>query len=145
MRPFGNRVCLPSLQHTPIRARAGCRTRPRPNTCLYRNGCVRFAFRPHEDTVFVPNPTCPRPLTSVCTRRGCARIRGCTKSPCPVPCVRARSHQSAPGPTRLRPLVRVRAQRGRAFTSGRTRATARATSTHPQSFPAGAPCSLVRL
>jgi hypothetical protein len=46
----------------------------------------------------------------------------------------------APGPTRPRLLARVRAQRGRAFTSGYTRAT----SALPQSFPVGALCSRVR-
>jgi hypothetical protein len=49
--------------------------------------------------------------------------------------------ESAPGPTRPHPLARVRAQRGHAFTSGRTRAT----SARPQSFPVGAPYSCVRL
>jgi hypothetical protein len=48
-----------------------------------------------------------------------------------------------PGPTCPRPLARVRAQRGRAFTSGRMRATLRATSARPQSFPTGTPCSRV--
>jgi hypothetical protein len=52
--------------------------------------------------------------------------------------------ESAPVPTSPRPLARVRAQRVRAFTSGRTWPTARATSARPQSFPACAPCSRVR-
>jgi hypothetical protein len=86
----------------------------------------------------------PCPFLPVCARRVCARIRGRAKSLRLVPRVRACSHQSAPGPTRLRPLACVRAQRGRAFTSGRTWPTARATSARPQSFPAGAPCSRVR-
>jgi hypothetical protein len=57
-----------------------------------------------------------------------------------APGVRARPYQSAPDLTRPRPLARVRAQRGHAFTSGRTRAT----SARPQSFPVGAPYSRVR-
>jgi hypothetical protein len=173
-------MCLPPLQHAPIRTRARSRTRPRLDTCPHRNGCARITFRPCEDIVFAPGPTRLRPLTYVCARRVCAHSRGRAKSPCSVPrvcawsprpflpvrarrsdaCtpasavarrvharphasaprVRARFHQSAPSPTRPRPLARIRAQRGRAFTSGRTWAT----SAHPQSFSAGAPYSRMR-
>jgi hypothetical protein len=177
VRPFGSRVCPPSLQHAPVRARARPRTRPRPDTCPHPNGCTRIAFRPSEDIVFALGPTHLRPLTCVCarrmcvhsrgraksprpvprvcawsphpflpvcTRRMCTHIRGRAKSPRPIPRIRARSHQSAPGPIRPGPLARVCAQHGCAFTSGRTRPTARATSGRPQSFPSGAPCSRVR-
>jgi hypothetical protein len=87
--PYSTRLF--PLQHTPVRARARCRTRLRPDTCLHRNGCARIAFCPHEDTVFAPDPTRLRPLTRVC-----ARNHGCTKSLCPVPRIRTNSHQSAP-------------------------------------------------
>jgi hypothetical protein len=161
VRPFGSRVRPPPLQHVPVRARARCCTRPCPDTCPHRNGCVRIAFRPCEDIVFVPGPTRPRPLTYVCARPMFApavadarRVHARSHASAPgirarshqsardacapaftdvqrvharphesAPGVRARSHQSALGPTRPRPLARIRAQRGRACTSGRTRPT----------------------
>jgi hypothetical protein len=162
--PFGSRVHPPPLQHAPVRARAQCCTCLHPYKCPHRNGCARIAFRPCEDIVFAPSPTRPRPLTRICARCVCACSREHAKSLCPVPRIRAWSPrpthvhpqsrtreesapgstrprlESAPSPTRPRSLARVRAQRGRAFTSGRTRAT----SMCPQSFPAGAPCSRVR-
>jgi hypothetical protein len=52
--------------------------------------------------------------------------------------------ESAPGPTRPRPLPYLRAQRGRAFTSGRMYPTAWATRVRLQSFPVGGPSSHVR-
>jgi hypothetical protein len=164
MRPFGSRVCPPPLQHAPVRARAQCRTRPRPDTCPHRNGCTRLAFRPCEDTVFAPGPIRLRPFTRDYARRLCAHSRGRAKSPravprvrahpmhprpapCvrawslrPAPLVRARSYLPAPISTRSCPLAHLRAQRGHAFTSGRTWAT----NARPQSFPVGAPCSRVR-
>jgi hypothetical protein len=130
-------------------------TRLRPLTCVCARRVCAHSPRP------VPRVRAwsPRPFLPVRARRVCARIRGRAKNPRPVhasaprvrarshasaPRVRARSHQSAPGPTRPRPLARVRAQRVRAFTRGRTRSTARATSARPQSFPTCAPYSHVR-
>jgi hypothetical protein len=132
-------------------------TRLRPLTCV----CARRVCAHNRGRAKSLRPVprvrawSPRPFLPVRARRVCARIRGRAKSPCPVPRVRAsssrsfppvraRSHSPAPGPTRPRPLARVRVQRGRTFTSGRTRATARATNARPQSFPTGAPCSRVR-
>jgi hypothetical protein len=112
VHPFGSRVRPPPLQHVPVRACTRCCTRPRPNTCLHRNGCTRIAFRPREDIVFAPGPTRLRPLTCVCARRVCAHNRVCAKSPRPVPRVRACS---------LRPFLLVRARHMCARIRGRAK------------------------
>jgi hypothetical protein len=96
VRPFGSHLCPPPLQHTPVRARARCRTRPRLDTCPHRNGCARIAFHPCEDTVFAPGPTRPHPFTRVCAQRVCARSRRRAKSPRPAPRVRAWNPRPAP-------------------------------------------------
>jgi hypothetical protein len=122
--PFGSRMRPPPLQHAPVWACARSRTRPRPDTCPHRNGCPRIAFRPHEDIVFAPGPTRLRPLTCVCARRVCTHSRGLTKSPrpvprvrasspCPFPPVRAQSYPPAPNAVALLPLGIHGGPRGR--------------------------------
>jgi hypothetical protein len=104
-------------------------TRPRPLTCVCtRCMCAavadarRICARSHASTPGIracshqpaPGPTRLRPLICVCARRVCAHSRGCTKSPRPIPRirawsprpflpVRARSHPPAPISTRSRP------------------------------------------
>jgi hypothetical protein len=112
VRPFGSRVRSPPLQHAPVWARARSRTRPRPDTCPHCNGCAQIAFCPREDIVFTPGPTRLCPLTCVCARRVCAHSRGRTKSPRPVPHVRAWSP---------RPFLPVRARRVCARIYGRAK------------------------
>jgi hypothetical protein len=112
-------------------------TRLRPLTCVCaRRVCAHSRGRAKSSRP-VPRVRAwnPRLFLPVCARRVCARIRGRAKSLRPVPRIRARSHHSAPGPTRPRPLARVRAQRGRAFTIGRL---VRACSHFPVAPPAAA-------
>jgi hypothetical protein len=103
--------------------------------------------------MFAPSPTRPCPFTYDCAQRVGTRNRRHAKNPRPVLCARTWTPclESMPGPmhprlefalipTSPRPLARIRAQHGRAFISGRTRAT----SARLQSFPVGAPCSRVR-
>jgi hypothetical protein len=121
-------------------------TRLRPLTCI----CARRVCAHNRGRTKSPRPVpCIHTLFYQSAPDACApafavaqRVRA--RSHASAPRVHARSHQSAPGPTRPRPLARVRAQRIRAFTSGHTRPIARATSARLQSFPAGAPCSRVR-
>ena len=170
VHPFGSRVHPPPLQHAPVQARTRRRTYQRLDTCSCHNGCVRIAFRPHEDIMFVRSPTRLHPLTCVWARHMCARSCKCVKSLRLVPLARARHictriHRRGKSPhlapcicawnphpfplvhpwsTCPHPLACVRAQRGRVFTSGRTRSTAWATITCLQSFSTSAPCSHMR-
>jgi hypothetical protein len=161
------------LQHAPVRAHARPHpdTCPHPNGCarIAFHPHEDIVFAPGPTCLRLLTYVCarrvcahsrgraksPRPVARVralsyqsapdaCAPASVVSRRVRARSHAPVPRVRARSHQSAPGPTCPRPLARVRSQRGRAFTSRRTRPTARATSVRPQSFPASAPCSRVR-
>jgi hypothetical protein len=121
---------LPSVRGYCVRAQS---YPPEPiNQCL-RPTCVHLQSRTREEST--PDPTSLRPTR---VRPHLWTLKESALGP-------TRPHmESAPVPTSPRPLARVRVQRGRAFTSGRTRPTARAINARLQSFPAGAPCSRVR-
>jgi hypothetical protein len=117
------------------------RLRPQPRT---REESTPGPMRPRLESAPIPTilySTHVRPHSRTREESAPGPTRPCLES---MLGVRARSHQSALGPTHPYPLARVRAQRGRAFTSGRMQPTTQATSAHPQSFSAGAPCSRVR-
>jgi hypothetical protein len=59
MDPYNNILSAYEVKDEtrPVQARARCRTRPRLDTCLDRNGCARFAFRPRSDPMFAPVAT----------------------------------------------------------------------------------------
>jgi hypothetical protein len=98
-----SRMRPPPVQHAPVRACTRCRIHPRPDMCPHRNGYVRIAFRPREDTVFALDPTRPRPLTRVCARYICAHSRGRVKNLCPAP----RVHAWSPSPFPPVPARRI--------------------------------------
>jgi hypothetical protein len=122
--------CLPSMREHCV-----CTRSYLPVPINLRLRLLRLCPQSQMCEESAPGPMCPRLESGP---DACAPVVANARR------VRARLHASAPGPTRPRPLARVRAQRGRAFTSGRMRLIARATSTRPQSFPAGVPCSRVR-
>jgi hypothetical protein len=144
--------CLPSVRGHCICARSYPPVPINPRLRLLR---LRPQSRTSEESVPSPTRPCLESAPDACAaavadaRRVRAQLHVSapgvrTRPHASAPGVHARSHQSAPGPTHLCPLARVRAQRGRAFTSRRTWPIARVTSAGPQSFPAGAPCSCVR-
>jgi hypothetical protein len=119
-----------------------------------RTLCSRPQPRAHEE--FAPSSTSPCPVLRVRASSLCPVAHVCAHSHafalkrlCPhprpdeesVPSPTRPRLESVPGPTHPRLLPRIRAQRGRAFTSECTCPTARVTSARPQSFPAGAPSS----
>jgi hypothetical protein len=99
MDPYNNILSAYEVKDEtrPVQARARCRTRPRLDTCLDRNGCARFAFRPRSDPMFVPVATYVR---GVCARFHASAPRVRARSHPSVLKVLAGSHPSVPIPMR---------------------------------------------